>query len=211
LPLGPEPMAGLQLGCEHCFNSARMLLLMARWRLLGAVVAILLFGAMEQVWATGATTAPVFDFLQDDEISALPGAEQLEINFRHYSGFFKVSETHFLHYWFVESQGDPQADPVIFWFNGGPGCSSLDGLLNEMGPYLVNADGKTLRANEYAWNKMASVIYIESPAGVGYSYATDGNITTNDDQVWCSGYMAAKMLYGCEIRAIFEDLKIFGC
>lgn len=30
---------------------------------------------------------------------------------------------------------------------------------------------------------MASVVYIESPAGVGYSYATDRNLTTDDDQV----------------------------
>lgn len=55
----------------------------------------------------------------------------------------------------MESQGDPAKDPLIFWFNGGPGCSSLDGLLNEMGPYNTNYDGKTLRANENAWNKVS--------------------------------------------------------
>lgn len=30
---------------------------------------------------------------------------------------------------------------------------------------------------------MASIVYIESPAGVGYSYSTDGNVKTDDDQV----------------------------
>lgn len=53
-----------------------------------------------------------------------------------------------------------------------------------MGPYVINPDGKTLRENPYSWNKFASVVYIEAPAGVGYSYSTDGNITTDDDQVW---------------------------
>ncbi|PIO61291.1 hypothetical protein TELCIR_17187, partial [Teladorsagia circumcincta] len=54
---------------------------------------------------------------------------------------------------FVESQSDSKKDPLIFWFNGGPGCSSMDGLLNEMGPYFVNLDGKSLRENPDSWNK----------------------------------------------------------
>ncbi|TMS32976.1 hypothetical protein L596_000761 [Steinernema carpocapsae] len=128
------------------------------------------------------------------EIKELPGVD-FELNFRHYSGFFKVSSNHFLHYWFVESQNDPANDPVIFWFNGGPGCSSLDGLLNEMGPYVANKDGKTLRKNEFAWNKLANVIYIEAPAGVGFSYASDGNTATNDDQTSLENYEAVKLFY----------------
>lgn len=129
------------------------------------------------------------------EIGSLPGTETFDINFKHYSGFFKVSDTHFLHYWFVESQTDPVRDPLIFWFNGGPGCSSLDGLLNEMGPYVANMDGKTLRKNENAWNQFASVVYIESPAGVGYSFSTDGNTTTNDDQTSYENYEAVKAFF----------------
>ncbi|CAI5440763.1 unnamed protein product [Caenorhabditis angaria] len=132
--------------------------------------------------------------VSSEEIKKLPGVD-FELNFKHYSGFFQVSDNHVLHYWFVESQNDPTNDPLIFWFNGGPGCSSLDGLLNEMGPYVANEDGKTLRENEYAWNKLASVVYIESPAGVGYSYATDGNITTNDDLTSLENYEALKQFF----------------
>uniref|UniRef100_A0A7I4Y576 Peptidase S10 domain containing protein n=1 Tax=Haemonchus contortus TaxID=6289 RepID=A0A7I4Y576_HAECO len=108
----------------------------------------------------------LFAFCQAKEIKQLPGVG-FELNFKHYSGFFQVSDTHLLHYWFVEFQNEPDKDPLIFWFNGGPGCSSLKGLLKEMGPYLVDIDGKSLRENPYSWNKMASVVYIESPAGVG--------------------------------------------
>lgn len=47
----------------------------------------------------------------------------------------------------------------------------------------MNPDGATLSINPYGWNKNASVLTIESPAGVGYSFATDGNTNTGDDQV----------------------------
>lgn len=142
-----------------------------------------------------------------EEIKDLPGSDKVSINFKHYSGFFQVSDTHFLHYWFVESQNDATTDPLIFWFNGGPGCSSLDGLLNEMGPYVVNYDGKTLRENEFAWNKNASVVYIESPAGVGYSYSTNGNITTSDDQTSLENYNAVKAFF--EEFPSFRNHKVF--
>uniref|UniRef100_A0A914W497 Carboxypeptidase n=1 Tax=Plectus sambesii TaxID=2011161 RepID=A0A914W497_9BILA len=137
---------------------------------------------------------PVSADANGDEITALPGLS-VRLNFRHYSGFLKASPTHFLHYWFVESQSSPSTDPLIFWFNGGPGCSSLDGLLNEMGPYLVNADGKTMRMNPNAWNEFANVVYMEAPAGVGYSYSTDGNTTTNDDQTSAENYEAVKQFF----------------
>ena len=40
---------------------------------------------------------------------------------------------------FVESAGNPKTDPLVVWMNGGPGCSSMDGMLNEHGPFLVNS------------------------------------------------------------------------
>lgn len=62
----------------------------------------------------------------------------------------------------MESQDNTKTNPLIFWFNGGPGCSSLDGLLNEMGPYLIDDDGKTLRHNPYAWNQVDFCKYVHA-------------------------------------------------
>ena len=59
--------------------------------------------------------------------------------------------------------------PVILWLNGGPGSSSILGMLQEQGPLVIDHDGNLLD-NPYAWTNLANLFVIESPAGVGYSY-----------------------------------------
>jgi len=87
-----------------------------------------------------------------------------------------------LFYWFVESQGDPSSDPLLLWLNGGPGSSSVGyGFFLEHGPFKVQPDEETLKANPYAWNRDANIIYLESPAGVGFSSsANPEGLSTND-------------------------------
>lgn len=90
-------------------------------------------------------------------------------------------------YWFVEAQKDPDTAPLVFWTNGGPGCSGLAGFLTENGPFKVGFDGKNLVHNSHAWNKIANMIFVEQPAGVGFSPAgenpkySDEN-SANDNQ-----------------------------
>ena len=117
-----------------------------------------------------------------DEINDLPGLGRPTS--RQYSGYLDAGNGRHLFYWFVESERDPSNDPVILWLNGGPGCSSLLGNLAELGPFKVNKnDTKTLLMNDYRWNLRNNIIFLESPAGVGFSYKDDGNLTTNDDEV----------------------------
>ena len=95
-----------------------------------------------------------------------------------YTGYLDVEDLgkHFF-YWFFESRNDPENDPVILWLNGGPGCSSATGMLFELGPSLIN---ETLQPvyNPYSWNSNASVIFLDQPVGVGYSYTTEDEILT---------------------------------
>ena len=85
-----------------------------------------------------------------------------------------------LFYIFTPSQSSPENDPIILWLNGGPGSSSTIGFFEEVGPVLFIPYKKEPILNEYAWNKNASVFYIESPGGVGFSTLKDPKFFYND-------------------------------
>ncbi|KAF4120576.1 cathepsin A (carboxypeptidase C) [Geosmithia morbida] len=90
---------------------------------------------------------------------------------KQYSGYLDdEEEDKHLFYWFFESRNDPKNDPVVLWLNGGPGCSSLTGLFLELGPSFVNKK-IGLDRNPSAWNNNASVIFLDQPVNVGYSYS----------------------------------------
>jgi len=98
-----------------------------------------------------------------------------------YSGYLNIGLTSKrLHYLFVESQNKPDTDPLLLWLNGGPGCSSLLGWCQEHGPAIFEEESTEFKLNPYSWNKNANVIYLESPAGVGFSYCNDNDIDTDD-------------------------------
>ncbi|GFP84750.1 serine carboxypeptidase 1 [Phtheirospermum japonicum] len=107
---------------------------------------------------------------------------------KHYSGYVTLDESHGkrLFYYFVESERNSAKDPIVLWLNGGPGCSSFDGFIYEHGLFNFEA-GKprgslpTLYLNPYSWSKASSVLYLDSPTGVGFSYSgNESDYTTGD-------------------------------
>lgn len=90
-----------------------------------------------------------------DKIISLPG-QPPNLNFSQFSGYVTVDSAagRNLFYWLTEAPRPSGTKPLVLWLNGGPGCSSIAyGASEEVGPFRVNPDGKTLRLNLYAWNK----------------------------------------------------------
>ncbi|KAL7541891.1 hypothetical protein ACHAXR_011336 [Thalassiosira sp. AJA248-18] len=76
-------------------------------------------------------------------------------------------------------------DTLLIWLNGGPGCSSMVGLLGENGPVGIRKFRAGIPApnpatvmdaplvpNEFAWTKKSSMLFIEQPGGTGFSTAS---------------------------------------
>lgn len=97
----------------------------------------------------------------EELVTALPDYDPFE-GFGVYSGYVDIrNSSKKIHYVFVESAQDPKNDPLVLWTNGGPGCSSMLGFMQEHGP-LAWADGASgMVKNPYSWNREANMLYIE--------------------------------------------------
>jgi carboxypeptidase D len=74
-----------------------------------------------------------------------------------------------LFFWFFPSENAAATDEILIWLNGGPGCSSLMGLLQENGNFLWQTGERRPVKNSWAWTKLTNVVWIEQPAGTGFS------------------------------------------
>ncbi|KAK7270353.1 hypothetical protein RIF29_23432 [Crotalaria pallida] len=123
----------------------------------------------------GISLASPLEDQKRDKITKLPG-QPGNVGFDQYSGYVTVNEKRgrALFYWLIEAPHSriPQSRPLVLWLNGGPGCSSIAfGASEEIGPFRIRPNGKKLFLNPYAWNNLANLLFLDSPAGVGFSYA----------------------------------------
>nr|QKY15203.1 serine carboxypeptidase 24 isoform a (SCPL24) [Polytomella parva] len=135
-----------------------------------------------------------------DKVDSLPGwGEYIESNL--FSGYITVDDKagRALFYALAENP-QPQNVPLLLWLNGGPGCSSIGGgFLSELGPLypIPSWDGPTsstpsssssssppsivLERNPDSWHQFANVLFVESPAFVGFSYSNRSSDTRTND------------------------------
>ena len=127
------------------------------------------------------------DHLVTDPLPLTKDGEQLTI--RHWAGHLQASgDGHkYFFYWLFEPETVDDQTPLLIWLNGGPGCSSMDGLFLENGPIqwtLVNGSNLMLQQNPYSWhNAPAYTLYIDQPVGTGLSFTTNRDYPTNDEGV----------------------------
>jgi serine carboxypeptidase-like clade 1 len=138
---------------------------------------------------------PPTESASHDLVTHLPGWDNGEdLPSCQYSGYIAIEDDTVtpsipmhIHYYFMESEGNPTEDPWMVWSNGGPGASSMYGILTEVGPFIVNEHSQQTRAyketgiptlfrNPFAWTQLGGVVMFDWPPPVGFSYC-HGNVT----------------------------------
>ena len=83
---------------------------------------------------------------------------------------------------FIESLNVPEKDPIIVIFNGGPGVATIQLNFFALGPYITfDGTSKLNPIPQFTWAKNSSLLFIDNPAGVGFSYAEREFDTYNND------------------------------
>ncbi|KAK8965744.1 Serine carboxypeptidase 3 [Platanthera guangdongensis] len=101
----------------------------------------------------------------------------------HHAGYYRLPHTHDasrMFYFFFESRRSKRDDPVVIWLTGGPGCSSELAIFYENGPFNV-ADNMSLLSNEFGWDGVSNLIYVDQPTGTGFSYSSDSRDLRHDE------------------------------
>ncbi len=140
-------------------------------------------------------------FADDHLVNSLPGFDKSSGKLdRNWAGYVPISENNvnnMLFYWLFEAKSNAKEAPLVVWLNGGPGCSSMDGLFLEHGPITVSEKKDEtgqlyeVKLNPYSWNNLANMVYIDQPVGTGFSF-THNNVFANNfrdisGQLW--GFM----------------------
>ncbi|XAR61978.1 hypothetical protein NMG60_11016541 [Bertholletia excelsa] len=126
------------------------------------------------------------------QVKFLPGFDG-PLPFELETGYVGVDESEDVQffYYFVKSQSDPELDPLLVWFSGGPGCSSFVGFIYEIGPLYfdavqTDASLPKLVMNPNSWSQGANIIFVDFPVGTGFSYGRTSIASHSSDLQACS-------------------------
>ncbi|OAA66152.1 Peptidase S10, serine carboxypeptidase [Cordyceps fumosorosea ARSEF 2679] len=92
-----------------------------------------------------------------------------------YAGNLPISdsanETSELFFWYFPTATKEFAEnkEIVIWLNGGPGCSSLLGFLEENGPIAWGEGMATPQRNPFSFHMLTNVVWLEQPVGVGFT------------------------------------------
>ncbi|KAH9493007.1 hypothetical protein Btru_022914 [Bulinus truncatus] len=125
-----------------------------------------------------------------------------------HAGFITVNKTlgNHLFFWFFPNEKNSSA-PLLIWLNGGPGVSSMFGLLWENGPIEICteiSENCHYKTRQHSWSQHFSMLYIDSPVGAGYSFTESG---TSGERVTQQGVSEDLYSFVEQFYALFPDYK----
>jgi carboxypeptidase D len=130
-------------------------------------------------WASPSLAKSAADYF----VHSLPGAPA-EPPIKMHAGHIEVTpeSNGNLFFWHFQNQHIANKQRTVVWLNGGPGCSSEDGALMEIGPYRVK-DPKTLTYNNGSWSEFANLLFVDNPVGTGFSYVNTNSFVSELHQM----------------------------
>ncbi|XP_047311469.1 serine carboxypeptidase-like [Impatiens glandulifera] len=111
-----------------------------------------------------------------------PGTPSIQ-NLGQHAGYYRLphSKDARMFYFFFESRKNETDAPVVIWLSGGPGCSSSIALFYENGPFQIT-NNSSLIWNDFGWDQVSNLIYVDQPTGTGFSYSSDESSIRNDEE-----------------------------
>jgi len=104
--------------------------------------------------------------------------------------------------WLFESP--KKGAPLLVWLQGGPGASSLFGAYQENGPYRIDPHTLERVPNPHSWTQHANMLYIDSPAGTGFS---TGRLATNGSTLAADMVEALAKFY--QLHPAYADVDLY--
>ncbi|KAF7345755.1 Carboxypeptidase [Mycena venus] len=96
------------------------------------------------------------------------------------SGYGDLTSTESIFFWYFAARNNAATASLTLWFNGGPGSSSMLGLLQEHGPCRIANNSESVTLNPFSWNTNSNILYIDQPVGVGFSHGTESIGTSQE-------------------------------
>lgn len=129
-----------------------------------------------------------------------------------HSGYLPVnseggSEMFFIFYEAEDPVSGPDTTPIVLWLQGGPGCSSMFGMLYINGPYFIHPNNLTLYRNPGSWTRRFGMLFVDQPIGTGYSVVAGGNIP--NDEVTMAAHLYSTLQNFYKMHKVYRNRPLF--
>ncbi|CAI5737592.1 unnamed protein product [Hyaloperonospora brassicae] len=125
---------------------------------------------------------------EGDLVKELPGLDP-SVNVTHHAGRIALygGDKNFLFYWHFQAARDAKKAPLVIWLNGGPGCSSMQGLFTGNSPFVL-VNESTIGRNAHSWHQFANMLFVDQPVGTGMSYTSGNDYRSSEKDISADFY-----------------------